>query len=73
MLWLCAVFSFAQPPSIRFVDQGGKTLSRAEAVVQNEMLYLPIDALRQAFDPDMKQAYNDLTKKINPGSQGKTD
>ena len=64
MLWLRAVFSFAQPPSIRFVDQGGKTLSQTAAVVQNETLYLPIDALREAFDPGMKQQYNRLTERL---------
>ena len=64
ILWLYAVSGAAKPPLIRFVDQGGKTLSQVEAAVRNETLYLPIDALREAFDSGMKQAYNDLTKKI---------
>ena len=64
MLWLCVVFSVAQPPTIRFVILGGKTLSQFRTVVQNETLYLPIDALREVFDPDMKQGYNDLTKTL---------
>ena len=55
---------FAQSSPIRFVDGSGKTLAQAEVVERNGSLYLPVQALREAFDSGMKQQYSSLTKRI---------
>ncbi len=65
------MFSFAQSSSIRFIDEGGKALAQAEVVVQSGGLYLTIDALRGAFDPDLKQQYSALTKRLTLNLKGK--
>lgn len=64
LLLSCASLSFAQSSSIRFVDGSGKTLARAEVVERNGNLYLPVQALREAFDSGMKQQYSSLTKRM---------
>lgn len=64
LLLSCASPSFAQSSSIRFVDGSGKTLAQAEVVERNGSLYLPVQALREAFDSGMKQQYSSLTKRM---------
>ena len=71
LLSSCASSSFAQPPSIRFVDEGGKTLAEAEVVAQRGGLYLTIETLREAFDPGIKQQYSSLTKRLTLNLKGK--
>lgn len=56
--------SFAQSSLIRFVDGSGKTLAQAQIVEQSGGLYLPVQTLREAFDPGMKQQYSSLTKRL---------
>ena len=56
--------SFAQSSFIRFVDGSGKTLAQAQIVEQSGGLYLPIQTLREAFAPGMKQQYSSLTKRL---------
>lgn len=57
-------YSFAQSSLIRFVDGSGKTLAQAQIVEQSDGLYLPVQTLREAFDPGMKQQYSSLTKRL---------
>ena len=65
-------FSLAQQSSlIRFVDEGGKTFAQAEAVIQDGGLYFTIEALREAFDQDLKQQYSFLTKALTLNLKGK--
>ena len=63
---LLSVFShsFAQSSLMRFVDGSGNTLAQAQIIEQDGGLYLPIQTLREAFDPGMKQQYIDLTKRL---------
>ncbi|MCZ6678202.1 MAG: N-acetylmuramoyl-L-alanine amidase [Candidatus Poribacteria bacterium] len=64
-------FSDAQSTSIRFVDEGGKTLAEVEAVTQSEGLYFPIQVLRDVFDPNLKQQYSSLRKRLTLNLKGK--
>ena len=56
--------SFAQSTPIRFVDGSGKTLAQVEVIERSGGLYLPVQTLRAAFDPGMKQQYSSLTKRL---------
>lgn len=56
--------SFAQSSLMRFVDGSGNTLAQAQIIEQDGGLYLPIQTLREAFDPGMKQQYIELTKRL---------
>jgi N-acetylmuramoyl-L-alanine amidase len=71
LLLSCTRFCFAQSPSIRFVDEGGTTLAEVKAVVQRRGLYLPIEALRETFDQNLKHGYIPLTKKLTLNLKGK--
>ena len=64
LLSSCISHSFAQSSLMRFVDGSGKTLAQAQIIEQSGGLYLPIQTLREAFDPGMKQQYSDLTKRL---------
>ena len=60
----CVRFSFAQSSPIRFVDRSGKILAQVEVIERSGGLYLPIQTLREAFDPGIKQQYSSLTKRL---------
>ena len=62
LLLNCINYSFAQSSPIRFVDGSGKPLAQAQIIEQSGGLYLPVQTLREAFDPGMKQQYSSLTK-----------
>ena len=64
LLLSCTSHSFAQSSLMRFVDGSGKTLAQAQIIEQSGGSYLPIQALREAFDPGMKQQYSSLTKRL---------
>ena len=64
LLSTCISHSFAQSSLIRFVDGSGKTLAQAQIIEQDGGLYLPVQTLREAFDPGMKQQYSSLTKRL---------
>ena len=64
LLSTCISHSFAQSTLIRFVDGSGKTLAQAQIIEQDGGLYLPVQTLREAFDPGMKQQYISLTKRL---------
>lgn len=49
---------------MRFVNGRGNTLAQAQIIEQDGGLYLPIQTLREAFDPGMKQQYIALTKRL---------
>ena len=71
LLWGCASLCLAQAASIRFVDEGGRTLAQTEAVAQGESLYFTIESLRDAFDLNLKQQYIPLTKTLILELKGK--
>ena len=64
LLSTCISHSFAQSSLMRFVDGSGKTLAQAQIIEQSGGLYLPIQTLREAFDPGMKQQYSSLTNRL---------
>ena len=64
LLLSCISHSFAQSSLMRFVNGSGNTLAQAQIIEQDGGLYLPIQTLREAFDPGMKQQYIDLTKQL---------
>ena len=70
---LLGVFShsFAQSSLMRFVDGSGNTLAQAQIIEQDGGLYLPIQTLREAFDPGMKQQYISPTKQLTLNLQEK--
>ena len=71
LLSSCISHSFAQSPPIRFVDGSGKTLTQTEVIERDDGLYLPVQILREAFDPGMKQQYSSLTKRLTLNLKGK--
>lgn len=64
LLSSCISHSFAQSSLMRFVDGSGNTLAQAQIIEQSGGLYLPVQTLREAFDPGMKQQYSSLTKRL---------
>ncbi len=64
LLSSCISYSYAQSSLIRFVDGSGKSLAQAQIIEQAGGLYLPVQTLREAFDPGMKQQYSSLTKRL---------
>ena len=71
LLSSCISHSFAQSSPIRFVDGSGKTLAQAQVIEQSGGLYLPVQILRQVFDPGMRQQYSSLTKRLILNLKGK--
>ena len=70
LLSSCMNYSFAQSSLIRFVDGSGKTLAQAQIIEQSGGLYLPVQTLREVFDPGMKQQYSSLTKRLTLNLKG---
>lgn len=70
LLSSCISYSFAQSSLVRFVDGSGKTLVQAQVTEQSGGLYLPVQTLREAFDPGMKQQYSSLTKRLTLNLKG---
>ena len=64
LLSSCISYSYAQSSLIRFVDGSGKPLAQAQIIEQAGGLYLPVQTLREAFDPGMRQQYSSLTKRL---------
>lgn len=64
LTWIIAPSGIAQEPSVRFVDINGKTIAEVPAQLQAEQIYLPVDAVRQVFDPDMTDQYNHPRKRL---------
>ncbi len=71
LLSSCISYSFAQSSPLRFVDGSGKTLFQAQLIEQSGGQYLPVQTLREAFDPGMKQQYSSLTKRLTLNLKGK--
>lgn len=54
----------AQAPTVRFVDDQGKTLAEVEYSLHQEHTYLPIDVLKTVFDPDISSQYQRPRKQL---------
>ena len=64
LTWILAPNGIAQEPSVHFVDVNGGTIAEVPAQRQAEQIYLPVDAVRQVFDPDMTDQYNHPRKRL---------
>ena len=64
LAWILIPNSPAQENSVRFIDVNGETLAEVPAQLQAEQMYLPVDAVRQVFDPDMTDQYNHPRKRL---------
>ena len=64
LTWIIAPNGIAQEPSVRFVDVNGGTIAEVPARLQAEQIYLPVDVVRQVFDPDMTDQYNHPRKRL---------
>ena len=62
LLCTCVNVSFAQTPSIRFINENGRSLVSVKTVIENGVTYLPIGAM-DAF-PDLKHRYTRPTKRL---------
>ena len=70
LLFSCSGLCFAQATSVRFVDEGGKVIAQADAVVRGDGLYFTIQVLRDAFDPAKVKSLDVFSG--DPGLVGKT-
>ena len=64
LTWLIAPNGSAQAVSVRFVDVNGGTIAEVPAQRYAEQIYLPVDAVRQVFDPDVTDQYNHPRKRL---------
>jgi N-acetylmuramoyl-L-alanine amidase len=69
LLCTCVNLSFAQTPSIRFINENGRSLVSVKPVIENGVTYLPIGAM-DAF-PDLKYRYTRPTKRLILTLKGK--
>ena len=71
LVWVVALNGIAQEISIHFIDVDGKTIAEVPAQQQGEQVYLPVDAVKQVFDPDMTDQYNYPRKRLTLKTKGK--
>ena len=64
LAWIIASNSPAQENSVRFIDANGETIAETPAQLQEEQIYLSVDAVRQVFDPVMTDQYNHPRKRL---------
>ena len=64
LTWIIAPNGSAQEVSVRFVDVNGGTIAEVPAQRYAEQIYLPVEAVRQVFDPDMTDQYNHPRKRL---------
>ena len=71
LAWTVALNGIAQEVSVRFIDVDGGTIAEVPAQLQAEQIYLPVDAVRQVFDPAMADQYNHPRKRLTLKTKGK--
>ena len=64
LAWIITPDSPAQEYSVRFTDNNGDTIAEMPARLQEEQIYLSVDAVRQVFDPDMVDQYSHPRKRL---------
>ena len=64
LAWIIIPHSPAQENAVRFINVNGETIAEVPAQLQAEQIYLPVDAVRQVFDPDMTDQYNHPRKRL---------
>lgn len=71
LAWVFGINGIAQETSVRFIDVNGDTIAEVPAQTQTEQIYLPVDAVRQVFDPAMTDQYNHPRKRLTLKTKGK--
>ncbi len=71
LAWIVVLNSIAQETFVRFVDVDGELIAEVPAQHQGEQIYLPVDAVKEVFDPDMTDQYNHPRKRLTLKTKGK--
>lgn len=71
LAWITLFNSIAQETPVRFTDVNGETIAEVSAQLQGAQIYLPVDAVRQVFDPAMTDQYNHPRKRLTLKTKGK--
>ena len=62
---------FAQAKTVRFVDAQGETITEVEAILHEDINYLPIDTLKSILDPNLLSEYHRPRKQLTLNTKGK--
>ena len=71
LVWTVALNGIAQETFVRFIDVDGELIAEVPAQHQGEQIYLPINAVKEVFDPDMTDQYNHPRKRLTLKTKGK--
>ena len=71
LAWNVALNGIAQETFVRFIDVDGEIIAEVPAQNQGEQIYLPVDAVKEVFDPDMTDQYNYPRKRLTLKTKGK--
>ena len=71
LAWAVALNGIAQETFVRFIDVDGELIAEVPAQHQGEQIYLPVDAVKEVFDPDMTDQYNHPRKRLTLKTKGK--
>lgn len=61
---LLTLNSTAQETVVHFIDSNGETIAEVPAYQRAEHIYLPVDAVKQVFDPAATDQYNHPRKRL---------
>ena len=71
LAWTVALNGIAQETFVRFIDVDGELIAEVPAQHQGEQIYLPVDAVKEVFDPDMTDQYNHPRKRLTLKTKSK--
>ena len=71
LAWTVALNGIAQETFVRFIDVDGELIAEVPVQQQGEQIYLPVDAVKEVFDPDMTDQYNHPRKRLTLKTKGK--
>ena len=71
LILVSVTHGYAQAATVRFVDADGETLDEVEYILHQEKVYLPVDTLKSAFDPEMSDLYHRPKKQLVIKTKGK--
>ena len=71
LVWSIAFKGIAQEPHVHFIDVDGKIIAEVPAQLNDENVYLSVDAVKQVFDPAMTDQYNHPRKRLTLRTKNK--
>ena len=71
LAWAIALKGIAQEPYVHFIDVNGKVIAEVSAQLNDEKVYLSVDAVKQVFDPAMTDQYNHPRKRLTLRTKNK--